>query len=305
VWLSVSVRGPQDKDFTRLDPRQNLNGTKDVKALTCPHSHFTDNTGNGDGIRTSTYACQFGFYALRATNLSTTGDGGATYGESRTPGGIGEEGIIWYNFGVQAMGGGDGSAFIKMGDLILSGDRGEIFSHGDYFGLYSQGYLAVHLDDDNNGSNYFEIWNGADIQVFNVDEAGNTWALGTKSSAINTKDYGGRLLYPVESTEVWFEDIGSAQLVDGAVTVNFEAIFAQTVDTSVEYHVYVTPVCEEPAILYVAAKTAKGFTVKGVTMDNQPSGCAFDYRVVTKRLGYEDMRLAPVDTKASSKSMEK
>ncbi|HZU86221.1 MAG TPA: hypothetical protein VFF78_01985, partial [Anaerolineaceae bacterium] len=72
----------------------------------------------------------------------------------------------------------------------------------------------------------------------------------------------------------------------------------------VEYHVYVTPVCEEPAILYVTAKTAAGFTVKGVTMDNQPSSCAFDYRVVAKRLGYADVRLAPVDTKSSSKSLE-
>jgi hypothetical protein len=34
-----------------------------------------------------------------------------------------------------------------------------------------------------------------------------------------------------------------------------------------------------------------GFTVKGVGLDGKPSACEFDYRVVAKRLGYEDVRL--------------
>jgi hypothetical protein len=49
-------------------------------------------------------------------------------------------------------------------------------------------------------------------------------------------------------------------------------------------------------VLFVAPKTAEGFTVKGVTLDNQPSSCAFDYRVMAKRLGYSDVRLAPAET---------
>jgi hypothetical protein len=45
-------------------------------------------------------------------------------------------------------------------------------------------------------------------------------------------------------------------------------------------------------LLYVSQKTADGFTVRGVELDSAPSSCAFDYRVVAKRLGYESIRLA-------------
>jgi hypothetical protein len=43
-------------------------------------------------------------------------------------------------------------------------------------------------------------------------------------------------------------------------------------------------------LLYVASKTATGFTVGGATLDGQPANCTFDYRVVAPRLGYEDVR---------------
>jgi hypothetical protein len=59
----------------------------------------------------------------------------------------------------------------------------------------------------------------------------------------------------------------------------------------VDYHVFVTPLCQEPVLLYVTAKRATGFTVRGGTLDGQPAECAFDYRVAAKRLGYEDVRL--------------
>jgi len=53
----------------------------------------------------------------------------------------------------------------------------------------------------------------------------------------------------------------------------------------------VTPLCQKPVLLFVTAKTSAGFTVQGVTLDNQPSSCDFDYRVTAKRLGYENLRL--------------
>jgi hypothetical protein len=62
----------------------------------------------------------------------------------------------------------------------------------------------------------------------------------------------------------------------------------------VDYHVFVTPLCQEPVLLYVTAKRATGFTVRGGTLDGQPAECAFDYRVAAKRLGYEDVCLEEV-----------
>jgi hypothetical protein len=40
------------------------------------------------------------------------------------------------------------------------------------FVIYSNANVDIHLDDDNNGANAFNIFNGADVNVFNVQEDG-------------------------------------------------------------------------------------------------------------------------------------
>jgi hypothetical protein len=100
-------------------------------------------------------------------------------------------------------------------------------------------------------------------------------------------------MYAIESPEVWFEDFGSGVLSDGEAFVAFEALFAETVDLSEDYKVSLTPVCSQPVLLSVTAKTPQGFSVLGVSLDGQASDCGFDYRVSAKRLGYENLRLEP------------
>ncbi len=304
---------------------------------------IVENTGSGDAIDAYSRSTVYNYAAIYAVNIATTGVGTAVFGSSVHGNGLyassssndaiqavtdadGKSAIyahavdsngVWAvstnrqgvhggstnNFGVVAAGGGDATYSDLIGDLLLGGNRGEIFATGDVLALYSNSFIAFDLDNDNNSATQFEIWNGADSLVFSLNEGGNLTisgnlnASGTKSGVVTTKDYGNRLLYAVESAEVWFEDLGTAQLTHGAVTVTFEPVFAETVDLSVDYHVYLTAVCEQPVVLYVSAKNAAGFTVQGVTMDNQPSACAFDYRVVAKRLGYADVRLTPADTK--------
>ena len=73
--------------------------------------------------------------------------------------------------------------------------------------------------------------------MFAINESGDMTAIGTKSAAVTTQDYGSRKLYAVESPQNWFEDFGSAQLVDGAVTVAIEPVFAQTVNLNEAYHI--------------------------------------------------------------------
>jgi hypothetical protein len=404
LWLVVSVRGPNDKDFTLLTPRQRFAAPASPNALTCPHNHFTDywsgnsstygieidQAGTGDGIRSYTHATTYDYASFYGVN---TGLGTALYGYSSAGRGVyalsdGTDAIeaitngsnksalyahttatgangVWatsstgrgvygysmsgdaiegvghsvdrsgiygrsdnggwgvsgytrstlttraaigsYNegngpgmlgqsakgFGVSANGN-DASFYDLLGDLVLGGTKGEIFNFGDMLDLYTNDYVSIDLDNDNNDTNSdFAILNGGDTAVFHVYENGNMTATGTKSAEVKTASYGPRLLYAVESPEVWFEDIGTAHLKDGAVTVKFEPIFAETVDLKSDYHVYVTPICEEAVVLFVSAKTADGFTVQGVTLNNRPSSCAFDYRVMAKRLGYGDVRLAP------------
>jgi len=185
-------------------------------------------------------------------------------------------------------------------DLVLGGHVGRINTNPNdqdsNLILSSNNDVDIRLDNDSGENGVFRIKNSAGQAVFTVDEQGNFNATGTKSALVQTATHGQRLLYSIESTGVWFEDVGSASLENGQVLVAFDPIFAETVNTDVDYHVFVTPLSEQPVLLFVSAKTANGFTVQGVTLDGQPAECAFDYRIIAKRLGYEQVRLQKAAT---------
>jgi hypothetical protein len=121
---------------------------------------------------------------------------------------------------------------------------------------------------------------------------GNIGATGTKSSVVHV-DNGARqvALYAVEAPGVWFEDYGSGHLVSGVATVKIEPTYAQTVNTGVEYHVFLTPdgECEG---LYVTARTSTSFEVR--ELHQGKSNVGFDYRIIAVRRGYETQRLGDV-----------
>ena len=108
----------------------------------------------------------------------------------------------------------------------------------------------------------------------NVPAAG-----GTKRVAVNS----------IQSPESWFEDFGSAQLSGGEAVVNIESVFGETVNTGVDYHVFLTPNGDCKG-LYVAQKSATSFVVR--ELGGGTSSLAFDYRIAAKRRGYEQVRLA-------------
>jgi hypothetical protein len=123
-----------------------------------------------------------------------------------------------------------------------------------------------------------------------IDVKGNLVCTGSKSAVVSA-DNGSRkvALYAVEAPENWFEDFGSGHLVNGSAVVNLEPVFAQTVNTDMDYHVFLTPRgdCEG---LYMANSTAGSFEVR--ELHHGLSRVAFDYRIVARRKGYEDIRLA-------------
>jgi hypothetical protein len=182
-------------------------------------------------------------------------------------------------------------------DIQVSGAVGRINAdeNGDsQLYLSANGDIILKLDNDGGSDHVLRVKNSTGADVCTIDEAGNLNCVGGKSAVVETADHSWHRLYAVEGPEVWFEDIGSATLVDGQANVALEATFAQTIDLQ-EYQVFLTVVGDEPVLLYVSAKTTQGFTVKGVTMDGQPANCSFDYRIVANRLGYENVRLEPVD----------
>jgi hypothetical protein len=100
LWLSVSVRGPHDADFTLLNPRHNLAAPEAANDLSCPHSHFTDywggthaayglevdnSNGSGDGVRGYSGSTSYNYAGLYAVNSGGkgAGEGGSgVYGSS-------------------------------------------------------------------------------------------------------------------------------------------------------------------------------------------------------------------------------
>jgi hypothetical protein len=144
------------------------------------------------------------------------------------------------------------------------------------------------------GGNLIEAYDGdypGGTLRFQVDQLGNLWAYGTKSAMVSTEEHGNRLLYAIESPGVWFEDFGTAALADGRAVVAIEPLFAKTVNLRVEYHVFLTPLGDCQG-LYVAAKTPTSFEVR--ELGGGKADVSFDYRIVAKRLGYEDARLEEV-----------
>jgi hypothetical protein len=118
-----------------------------------------------------------------------------------------------------------------------------------------------------------------------VGKVGLSVAGGSKNAVVRTAD-GSRLLYSEESSEVWFSDYGFGQLEDGVAVVPIDPVFAQTVNLAEPYHVFVQ--VYGVAEVYVTNRTPTQFEVQLLAGD---AAAEFSYRLVAKRLGYEDARL--------------
>ena len=127
-----------------------------------------------------------------------------------------------------------------------------------------------------NNTNYSGYFNGNHVVVN-----------GTKSASVATSK-GNQLLYVTESPEVWFEDIGHGQLVNGEVTVELDPLFLETVvideEHPMEVFVQVQGECND---VYVVPGTTS-FTVK--EKNSGQSNVSFSYRIMAKRKNFQDHR---------------
>ncbi|MBI3658260.1 MAG: hypothetical protein HY232_17790 [Acidobacteria bacterium] len=135
---------------------------------------------------------------------------------------------------------------------------------------------------------------GTTIPTARLHVIGNFIATGSKSALVETPSYGKRQIYAVESPENWFEDFGKAKLSDGQAVVKLDSIFAETVNTENDYHIFLTPQgdCEG---LYVANKTVASFEVRELRKGK--SAIEFDYRIIAKRKGFEQVRLEEIKSR--------
>jgi hypothetical protein len=138
-------------------------------------------------------------------------------------------------------------------------------------------------------SGKFETASGNGVYISTpITRTGLNVVGGSKNAVVRT-DQGSRLLYTEESSEVWFTDYGFGKLKNGALTIAIDPLFAQTVNLSEPYHVFVQSYGE--AELYVSQRTPTQFEVKARGADGLD--VEFSYRLVAKRLGYETDRLEP------------
>jgi len=256
---------------------------------------FTSDNGVGIEVQTSgsqhydhagTFSANYGYgiYATSSNNNAIRAVGGSSLSGVSQPGGaVGIAGLSATHTGVwgasrdsYGVRGASASSYGVYGSSDAAGSAG---LYGRDAGSDPDDAWAVYAVGD--------IYTSDDLHV-----AGDLSVTGAKSAAIETAGQGTRLVYSVESPEVWLEDLGSAVLAGGEAFVPIEALFAEVIDVSrLDYKVFLTAVCDEPVLLYVSEKTAGGVTVKGVSLAGEPSACGFDYRISAKRRGYAGARL--------------
>jgi hypothetical protein len=154
-------------------------------------------------------------------------------------------------------------------------------------------YSTVYLENEessNANSLVLETVGGNFGGVCTVDVSGNLYCSGSKSAVVPV-DGGAKkvALYAIEAPENWFEDAGSAQLSNGSAVIQLENMFGQAVNTGIDYHVFLTPNGDCKG-LYVSQKSATSFEVH--ELGGGTSSIAFDYRIMAKRKGFENIRMA-------------
>jgi hypothetical protein len=141
---------------------------------------------------------------------------------------------------------------------------------------------------------------GQPLPVFQLDESGNIGIAGQiftsgtcKTGCISTRKSGEkrvRFFTPRESLPT-VEDFGKARLVSGQAYVRLDPTFANTIDESADYLVFITPEGDNNG-LYIASKSPAGFAVR--ESHGGRSTLSFDYRVVAKPYGEHAARLQMV-----------
>jgi hypothetical protein len=121
-----------------------------------------------------------------------------------------------------------------------------------------------------------------------IDTSANLTCTGVVSGSIEAVDGKQTAVYAMQSAENWLEDAGSGQLSNGSARIELDPAFSQTVNAGVEYHVFLTPKGDCKG-LYVTQESPTGFGVR--ELSGGTSSIAFDYRIMAKRKGYENVRL--------------
>jgi hypothetical protein len=181
-----------------------------------------------------------------------------------------------YGYGVYGKGG-------------FVGVRGYLSQTGQHFkNYYGVSGFAGLSGSDGMACGVYGCGSGG-VSHYGVYYSGGLGGSGSKSAIVRTEE-GPKAVYCQESPENWFEDFGSGQIHGGRAEIRLAHDFRQTVTVSGTHpmKVFITP--NERVGEWWVEKGTTGFTLMA---PEAPDGAKFDYRVVAKRQGYEDLRLQP------------
>ncbi len=130
-------------------------------------------------------------------------------------------------------------------------------------------------------------WRGNNLNYSGYFNGNHVIANGTKSASVPTSK-GNQLLYAIESPEVWFEDYGTASLVNGEAIVKLNPLFLETVAIYATHKMQVIVQMEDESEEVFITKGTSDFKVK--ESNNGKSNAAFTYKVIAKRLNFQDHR---------------
>ena len=222
--------------------------------------HATGNVGIG-GI----------FAPERALHMNTSNTTNAFFENSSSVGtglwASGEDETLWYISGGQGLAstGYDIGAYIRA-NRADNGDQKAIYA---YLGTGDYTYIC------------FRRTGGAQYDVFGT--GGVALAMPTSK--------GDRTLVSSASPEPWIEDYGSGEIVGGVCHIDLDPIYLDCVTVSKQYALKVFVELTSPLVnQYYIEKSLTGFDVIVVGEDAKNANASFDYRVVSKRKGREQMR---------------
>jgi len=251
-------------------------------------------SGFGLGVVGETYSSGPLAYGVEGVANASSGTPVGVYGYGYNPFSIG----VWGQNGDESGTGGsftgrvasgvwgDGGTDRNVGVIGTTDDS----TAGYFINNSPDGYDTLLAEAESNQSDPFVAIDDATGAICYIDPNGNLNCSGSKNAVVPV-DGGTRTvaMSAIESPKNWFEDFGSAQLTNGAAVVALDPEFTQTVNTSEEYQVFLTPYGDCKG-LYVSNRTANSFEVH--ELGGGSASLSFGYRITALRRSYENVRFA-------------
>ena len=166
-----------------------------------------------------------------------------------------------------------------------TGQSTKAWNSDSQFRIQKDDHIGAYFGEGNNGNQITFNFGGNDGGL-NVN--GSLHVGGSKNSVVQTSQ-GWLAINAYETAEYYFGDIGESNTGNQSkVTIGIDKIFNETVNTNVQYQVFITPYSD--AHVWVEQRYHNRFVV----CSDKPNA-EFGWEIKAKRKGYEDHRLRKVD----------